>query len=283
MLFAHGFPDFWYTWRHQMVEFSRDYFVVAVDLPGYNASEQPTDFSAYQKDNLCSILAGTITALGYDKCVLVGHDWGGNLSWSIAADPRYSSLVQYLVIMNMAYPAIFIKNIMTNPDQLIRSWYIFFFQLPFIPEWLINRLFERNIYRLRDEFQNPNQLTSQDFQAMREAELRGGPGWLTAAMNYYRNVPTPHLFFELFSEFFNRILQRKSQVKKSPVIQVPTLVIWGLQDNYFTPTSLDGTEEYVAELSIFKIDKASHWVQQDQPEQVNQAMRQWLQKQLKQS
>ena len=137
MLMLHGFPEFWYSWRHQIPAFAPDYQVVALDLRGYNDSDKPKAQSAYVMDEFIKDIEGVITGLGYDKCVLVGHDWGGAIAWHFA----YSrpQMVEKLIVLNMPHPARMAEGLRT-PGQLLRSWYMFFFQLPEIPEALIQAL-----------------------------------------------------------------------------------------------------------------------------------------------
>ncbi|QYO63185.1 alpha/beta fold hydrolase [Leptolyngbya sp. 7M] len=133
MLMLHGFPEFWYSWRHQIPEFAQHYKVVALDLPGYNESDKPTDLSAYRLSELVQDVRGVIQGLGYDRCVLVGHDWGGAIAWNFAyAHPQ---LVERLIVLNLPHPAKFSAGLRT-PQQLLRSSYIFFFprhRLPLLP------------------------------------------------------------------------------------------------------------------------------------------------------
>ncbi|MDJ0789755.1 MAG: alpha/beta fold hydrolase, partial [Myxococcota bacterium] len=131
MLMLHGFPEFWYSWRHQIPEFARDYKVVALDLRGYNESDKPKEPEAYKMEELLKDVEGVIRGLGYESCILVGHDWGGAIAWSFAY--AYPDLVDKLIVMNLPHPAKFMEGLKT-PQQLVKSWYIFLFQLPWLPE-----------------------------------------------------------------------------------------------------------------------------------------------------
>ncbi|GET40598.1 alpha/beta hydrolase fold protein [Microseira wollei NIES-4236] len=130
MLMLHGFPEFWYSWRHLILEFAQDYKVVALDLRGYNDSDKPSEKSAYVMDEFIKDIEGVIKGLGYSSCVLVAHDWGGGIAWCFAY--AHPEMVERLSVMNIPHPAKFGSGLMT-PQQLLRSWYIFFFQLPIIP------------------------------------------------------------------------------------------------------------------------------------------------------
>jgi len=256
MLFLHGFPEFWYSWRHQIPEFAKDYKVVAIDLRGYNDSDKPTDASAYSMPEFVKDVQGVIAGLGYDKCVLVGHDWGGAIAWSFAY--AHPEMLERLIILNLPHPAKFVEGLRT-PQQLFRSWYIFFFQLPFLPELLI----QLNDYQaleqaFRGMAKNKNAFTDADIEAYKNALAK--PGVLTAAVNYYRNV-----------------LQLGSSLQRSwSVLEVPTLMIWGEDDIPLGKELTYGTEEYVRDFQIKYISNCSHWVQQEQPQLVNQYMREFL-------
>lgn len=255
LLFLHGFPEFWYSWRHQLPEFGQDHKAVALDLRGYNDSDKPADPAAYRMDALIEDVARVIQGLGYDRCVLVGHDWGGAIAWNFAyAHPK---LVEKLVILNLPHPAKFAQGLQT-PQQLLRSWYVFFFQIPLLPEFLIQlgdyKLLEQAFVAMavrKDTF------SQEDLDAYRKAMAK--PGALTAAINYYRNA--------LHQRIFNRTWS---------VLEVPTLMIWGESDMALGKELTYGTEQYVRDFRIRYIPHCSHWVQQEQPQLVNQYIREFL-------
>lgn len=255
MLFLHGFPEFWYSWRHQIPEFATDHKVVALDLRGYNESDKPTEQSAYVMAEFIKDIKGVITGLGYDRAVLVGHDWGGAIAWNVAY--AHPELVERLVILNIPHPAKFAQGLLT-PQQLLRSSYIFFFQLPWIPELVIQandfRLLEQSF---RGMAVNKSVFTDTDIAAYKNALAR--PGSLTAGLNYYRNP-----------------LQQKILNTSWSVLEVPTLMIWGEDDLPLGKELTYGTERYVRDFQIKYIPHCSHWVQQEKPELVNQYIRDFL-------
>ncbi|MCT7975765.1 alpha/beta fold hydrolase [Laspinema olomoucense] len=260
MLMLHGFPEFWYSWRHQIPEFAQDYKVVAVDMRGYNDSDKPQDLSAYQIQELIQDIEGIITGLGYESCVLVGHDWGGAIAWYFAYS--YPQLVQKLIVLNIPHPAKFGEGLRSNPQQVFKSSYAFFFQLPLVPELLI----QFNDYQaIETAFQsmavNKNAFSPADITAYKNAAAK--PGALTAMLNYYRKT-----LWELVSD------------KEWNLLEVPTLMIWGEDDTALGKELTYGTESYVRNLQIRYIPNCSHWVQQEQPERVNQYMRAFLSESL---
>lgn len=255
LLMLHGFPEFWYSWRHQIPEFARDHKVVAIDLRGYNDSDKPADQSAYVMDEFIKDVEGVIRGLGYDRCMLVGHDWGGAIAWSFAYD--HSEVVDRLIILNLPHPAKFTEGLRT-PQQLLRSSYIFFFQLPWLPESLLQALNYQAIETAFTEMAvNKNAFTAADLAAYKNAAAK--PGALTAMLNYYRNIFQQRLIDQSWS-----------------VLEVPTLMIWGENDTALGKELTYGTEAYVRNLQIKYIPNCSHWVQQEQPQLVNQYMREFL-------
>jgi pimeloyl-ACP methyl ester carboxylesterase len=256
LLMLHGFPEFWYSWRHQIPEFAKDYKVVAPDLRGYNDSDKPKNTVSYRMNELIEDVRGIIQGLGFDRCTLVGHDWGGAVAWCFAY--AYPEMLDKLVIMNLPHPAKFGEALRSNPQQLLRSWYIFLFQLPFVPEWLL----QWNDYgAIASAFQSlavdKSTFTKEDLEAYKNAAAK--PGALTAMLNYYRTI------------FTNNFLEQKWGILK-----VPTLLIWGEEDTALGKELTYGTEEYVKDLKVRYIPNCSHWVQQEQPQLVNRYIREFL-------
>lgn len=258
MIFLHGFPECWYSWRHQIREFSKDFKTVAVDLRGYNKSDKPKAVSDYAISELVADIAGAIQALGYEKCILVGHDWGGVIAWAFAY--AHPEMLDRLIVLNFPHPANYAKGLRTF-QQLRRGWYILLFKLPVLPELLLKL---NNYAGIRAIFKtpannNPEAFTQPDVDKLTAAAAE--PGALTGMMNYYRSI------FR-FKSFWN---------KKWDVLKIPTLIIWGEEDIALGKELTYNTEEYVANLEIHYIPNCSHWVQQERPEQVNKYMQAFLQ------
>ena len=255
MLLLHGFPEFWYSWRHQIPEFAKDFKVVALDLRGYNDSDKPEAQSAYVMSEFIKDVEGVIKGLGYDRCVLVGHDWGGAIAWNFAYD--HPEMVEKLIVLNIPHPAKFAEGLRT-PQQLLRSSYMFLFQLPWVPELLIQTA---DYQALENAFKgmavNKSAFTNEDIAAYKNAAAKRGA--LTAMLNYYRNIFQQRMF--------------KSDWR---VLEVPTLMIWGEKDTALGTELTYGTASYVSNLQIKYIPECSHWVQQEQPQLVNQYMREFL-------
>jgi pimeloyl-ACP methyl ester carboxylesterase len=256
MLMLHGFPEFWYSWRHQIPEFAKDYKVVALDLRGYNESDKPQQLEAYNIQELRQDVAGVITGLGYENCILVGHDWGGAIAWNFAY--HYPQMVEKLIVLNIPHPAKLVEGL-RMPQQLLKSWYIFFFQLPFLPELLIQsndyQLIAEGLQRMVIDKSTFNQA---DIEAYKDAAAKRGA--LTAMVNYYRNI-------------FQGLLQDSLKQKE---LEIPTLMIWGENDAALSKELTYETSKYVKNLTIKYIPNCSHWVQQEQPQLVNQYIREFL-------
>jgi epoxide hydrolase 4 len=255
MLFLHGFPECWYSWRHQIPEFAKDHKVVAIDLRGYNDSDKPTNPNAYKMSELVADVKGVIESLGYQRCTLVGHDWGGAIAWNFAYE--YPEFLDRLIILNLPHPAKFSQGLLT-PQQLLKSSYIFLFQIPFLPEFLI----QLNDYQaLETAFKGmaikKDSFSEEDINFYKDAFAKRGV--LTASINYYRNA------------FKSGIID-----KSWGVLEVPTLMIWGEKDTALGKELTYGTEQYVRNFQIRYIPNCSHWVQQEQPDLVNKYIREFI-------
>lgn len=256
ILLLHGFPECWYSWRHQIPELARHYKVVALDLRGYNDSEKPQGKDAYTIPELIKDIKGVIEGLGYENCILVGHDWGGILAWSFAY--AYPEMLQKLIVLNVPHPAKFPEALGNNPQQMLRSWYILLFQLPLLPEFFLeiddNDLIATTFIETAT---NQAAFTPHDLRVYKEAAAK--PGALTAMLNYYR-----HNFQGIFNP------------SELGVLEVPTMMIWGENDTALGKELTYGTEEYVRNFTIHYIPNCGHWVQQEKPELVNQYMGEYL-------
>ena len=263
MLMLHGFPEFWYSWRHQISEFSRDYRTVAIDLRGYNESDKPQGLDAYQMSELVEDVKGVIQGLGYEDCILVAHDWGGAIAWNLAY--AYPDLVEKLIVMNIPHPAKFAEGLKT-PQQLAKSWYIFAFQIPWLPKFL----FQLNNYQAIENVflgmaVDKTAFSQEDINAYKDAAKRGA---LTAMINYYRAI-----FQSLFAGDCEASRRHRQEWR---TLDIPTLTIWGENDTAFGKELTYGTGSYVRNWQAKYIPNCSHWVQQEQPALVNTYMREFL-------
>lgn len=256
MLFVHGFPEFWYSWRHQIREFQKDYRVVAIDQRGYSESSKPLGKENYTVTKLMADLALVIQGLGYKKCVLVAHDWGAIIAWAFGR--KYSDMVDKLIIMNCPPAPLFKSVIKTSRAQFKKSWYTFYFQLPWLPEFSL----KTNDLRAFD-----NMVPKKGSPERSEADLSAykytfsQPGALTGPINYYR------AFFRI-----------KPSIEHDLDYTMPMLLIWGEKDSALDIILPDTIEKTAPKIEVVRIPDANHFVQNDAPEKVNGIMRQWLDK-----
>lgn len=255
IVLLHGFPEFWYSWRYQLPFLAeRGYTVVAPDLRGYNDTDKPR--TGYDVPTLVGDIAGLIKGLGQEKAVIVGHDWGGVLAWAFAMS--YPQMTERLIVMNAPHPQAMQRAFRTL-KQLRKSWYIFAFQLPWLPE---NALLRNNAYEIGRMLKGaavqksafPNEVLATYQEAMSK------PGAMTAALNYYRQL----------------IRHPLRSAKNYASIGVPTLLIWGEQDIALGIELTYGLEQWVPNIQIKRIPDSGHWVQQEKPELVNTLMAEFL-------
>ncbi len=257
-LCLHGFPELSYSWRYQMPLLAQmGYRVWAPDLRGYGRSSRPLGVPAYALEHLEEDVAGLIEASGAKDIVLVGHDWGAVIAWYYAMFGRLR--ISKLIIMNVPHPALMEKGLRTR-RQLAKSWYIFFFQLPWLPEWGLARRGCEAIGRAFlgmavDKSRFPDEV----LRHYREAAA--APGALTAMLNYYRALIRG---------------LRRTRRRGTPQIGTPTLMIWGEVDAALGKELTYGTEKYVRNLTLRYLPNVSHWVQQEAPETVNAMIEAWL-------
>jgi epoxide hydrolase 4 len=263
-LCLHGFPEHAYSWRHQMPLLSKlGYRVWAPNLRGYGATDSPQEIDAYAIDILVADVAALIAASGAKKVLLLAHDWGGALAWILAM--RRPDLIDRLVILNLPHPAC-LERELKRARQLRKSWYMFFFQIPNLPEYLLRRDQARMIGSMFRGTNHPERFPADAIAVYRENALR--PGGLTAMLNWYR-------------AFFRR--RREPQKEEStarrprfPKIEIPTLFLWGDADVALDFRTTAGTENYVANLTFRVFPGISHWIQQEAPDQVNAMLTSWL-------
>lgn len=256
----HGFPENAYCWRFQMPLLARlGYRVWAPNLRGYGTTDSPRNIDAYRMEVLVEDVAGLIRAAGAKETVMIGHDWGGALAWNLAS--WLPALVQRLVVLNAPHPACFVREL-KRPGQLMKSWYIFFFQLPVLPEWLLGLDGARGIASIiRRTTCNRSCASEEILDVYRQNSSRRGG--LTGMLNWYRAL--------LRGGAIGRF--RKREV---PRIEIPTLFIWGGADRFLSARTTVGTEKYVANLSFRILPGVSHWVQEEAPEAVNSTLEAWL-------
>jgi pimeloyl-ACP methyl ester carboxylesterase len=261
VLLLHGFPEFWYSYRYQLAALGQAGFrAIAPDLRGYNLSDKPNGVENYIMDRLMDDVVELGHAFGYERLTLVGHDWGGAIAWATASSPAHKKLVERLVILNAPHPAAFLNRLTLK--QLRRSWYMLLFQLPMIPEHMLSKnSFEALRHALRGTAYVPGTFTDADLDEYVNAMAR--PGALTSALNYYRGMAR---------------VNPLSIPKRFTPVEAPTLLIWGERDTALGKELTYNLSEWVPNLRIEYLPDSAHWVQQEQPEQVNRLLLDFLPK-----
>jgi epoxide hydrolase 4 len=256
-LCLHGFPELHYSWRHQMPMLAaQGWRVWAPNLRGYGASTRPDGVRAYALDNLTHDVAALIDASGAKEVMLIAHDWGAIIAWAFAI--RKLRPITRLIIMNVPHPMVGMREI-RKWRQFWKSWYIFFFQIPRLPEY---GLLRNGAEPIRQAFRNmavdKSRFPRADLDLYAAAASR--PGAMTAMLNYYRAL----------------LRHRNSVDLGDGRIDTPTLMIWGEEDTALNIHCTDGTEAWVPRLTLHRLPGVSHWVQQEAPEQVNALITAWL-------
>lgn len=263
VVLLHGFPECWYSWRHQLMALGEQFTVVAPDTRGYNLSDKPTRVEDYKVDLLVDDVLGLIRHFGERNAAIVGHDWGAIIAWNVARrNPEY---VWKLVTMQVPPAEVWRRNMTFR--QALKSWYMLFFQLPRLPEWLMSRkdyAFVEQIFRRTTA--RKGAFSDTDIEVYKRALSE--PGALRAAINYYRaNV------FSMFSKGRRRGREEMSD----GLIRVPTLFIYGEKDRGVMPETVRNVKEYVdAPYREVRIATSAHWVQNEAVEEVNAALQSFL-------
>jgi pimeloyl-ACP methyl ester carboxylesterase len=256
VVFIHGFPDFWYSWRHQMEALKEDFRVVAVDQRGYNLSGQPEGVDAYSLRYLTGDIATIIDDTGAESATIVGHDWGGYVAWEFSF--AFPQMTDGLVVMNLPHPRALTRDLAVNVMQRRASAYAYrfkqgsaddpdiFFGGPMTPQTLSSWV--------TDEAARPRYV-----EAFERSDFHG-------MLNYYKanwpEAPEPGTAVRLM---------------QTPQVQASTLVIHGLQDPYLLSTGLTDTWNWIdADLTLVTVPEAGHFVQQEAPDFVSRTLRWWM-------
>jgi epoxide hydrolase 4 len=252
VILLHGFPEFWYGWRAQIGPLAAAGFRVLVpDQRGYNLSDKPGYLTAYRVDVLARDVIGLIQAAGREKATLVGHDWGGVVAWWLAIHhPQY---LERLVILNAPHPSVMAHTLLTSPNQVFRSLYALFFQIPRLPEALLrNNDWELQVRALRNT-SRPGTFTPADVEQYRRAWWRKGA--ITSMLNWYR------------ANF-----RYKPDLPAHPYVQTPTLILWGARDFALSEQLVKPSADYCLQKRLVVFEGATHWVQHEEAQRVNQLM-----------
>jgi len=260
VILLHGFPECWYSWRHQLPVLGERYHVVAPDMRGYNLSDKPKGVESYRIELLVQDIVELIDHFGKKKAAIVGHDWGAGVAWALAQ--RNPDVVSKLVAMQVPPPAAWRANFTLR--QLRHSWYMFFFQLPRLPEWWASANDFARIDRMyRETTVRADAFSAEDIAVYKEA-LRQ-PGALTSTINYYR------------ANVFRSLARGGVETPDHGGIKVPTLFIYGEHDVAIVPDTVRGLDRFIdAPYRELRIPDSGHWVQNEAVAEVNNALLDFL-------
>jgi pimeloyl-ACP methyl ester carboxylesterase len=256
VLLLHGFPEFWYGWRHQLPALAAaGYRVWAPDLRGYNESEKPQSIAAYRLEVLAADIIGLMDAAGQEQACLVGHDWGGVITWWIAI--HAPQRLQRMVVINAPHGAAMRQQLRRHPAQWLRSAYVGWFQLPWLPE-LVTRVGRgRLLVRALQQSSRPGTFTPADLERCREAWSQ--PQALRAMLNWYR-----------------ALLRRPPQRSTFGPVTVPTLLLWGANDRFLGREMAHASLEQCQQGQLVMFEEATHWVHHEQSVRVNALLETFL-------
>jgi epoxide hydrolase 4 len=268
VLFLHGFPQFWFLWRHQLADIGRDHTVFAPDMRGYNLSFKPEDPEAYRMRHLLTDLVGFIEELGIAPLTLVGHDWGGIVSWAFSL--KHPDLLERLVIIDAPPPFTWNRDLRESPKQREAVNYMIELSKP-SPE--PEELLAANDFAVMDQVMQRiggqgARLSSEEETVYREAWSQ--PGALRGGLNYYRAA-------RMGEQVAMGGVPEEYEAKiTSQTVEVPTMVIWGEKDSVLLPTLTRGLSEWVPRLRTEIVKGAGHWVPYERPDEVNALLRDFI-------
>jgi pimeloyl-ACP methyl ester carboxylesterase len=250
LILLHGFPEFWYGWRHQIEPLAAAGFhVLAPDQRGYNLSDKPRPVSAYNLDALALDVVGLIEAEGAGKAFVVGHDWGGVVAWWLGI--KHPERLERLVLLNIPHPKVMRQTVLRSSRQRKKSAYIFFFQLPWLPE----RTFRRNGFayagKALQATSRPGTFTDADVDLYRQAWSQ--PGAVRSMIHWYRAA----------------LRSQPKWPRGSRVRGVPTLLLWGTKDRFLGREMAQPSIDLCDDGRLEFFEEASHWIQHEEPERVN--------------
>lgn len=252
VVLLHGFPEFWYSWRKQIEALAAQGFrVVAPDQRGYNLSDKPKGVASYAIDTLGADIAGLIDAYGGKKATVVGHDWGAAVAWWMGINRP--EVLERLAILNVPHPAVMQKTLRKNLKQLLKSWYIFFFQLPFAPETFFKAANFRIGAQSLVSSSRLNAFSEQDLEQYRKAWAQ--PGAVRSMINWYRAA-----------------LRKPTKMRRGGRVSVPTLMIWGAQDKFLSREMAQPSIERCERGELVFFENATHWVHEEEPQRVNELL-----------
>lgn len=252
----HGFPEFWQSWIKQLPTLVQaGCRVILPDQRGYNLSDKPRGIKNYHIDELTNDILGLIDALDYEKVNLVGHDWGGIVAWVLAN--KCPKRLHRLGILNAPHPLVMRRFLWHDFEQMRRSLYAFFFQLPWLPERLMSADHWRGAARVLRGSGKIHTFTNEDIEKYKEAWSQ--PGAMTAMINWYRAAA-----------------RYQRSIPNDMHIRVPTLMMWGMKDVALSHRLARPSMDYCDEGRLLFFPEATHWVQREEADEVNRHLLEFI-------
>jgi epoxide hydrolase 4 len=258
VILLHGFPEFWRGWIKQIGPLAEaGYRVVVPDQRGYNLSDKPEGVASYNIEQSTADVDDLIAVLGREKVFLVGHDWGAAVAWETAL--RYPQRLEKLAILNVPHLDVMNRFLFSSFAQMRKSWYIFFFQIPYLPEWLLGRNDCTYAVRMLLGSSNKGSFSRADIEEYKLAWKQ--PGALTAMINWYRAMLRQRLKGPWNPQ---KIVPRR--------VHVPTLMLWGKNDIALSWEMAQPSIDLCDAGQLIFFENATHWVQHDEAEAVNRQL-----------
>ena len=249
VVLLHGFPEFWRGWLKQIEALAGQGFrVIVPDQRGYNLSAVPHGVRNYSLENLSADVIGLLDHFGLEKVCLVGHDWGAAVAWNVAA--HFPERVEKLAILNVPHPDVMMDFLRKSPRQMFKSWYIAFFQVPWLPDWLMSRGNFAPALALLKNSGLSTTFSDTDLQEYRLAYANSKG--LTGMINWYR-----------------AILRYPPDRPANPRLRMPVRILWGKQDVALSAGMAAESLKFCERGELFYFENATHWVQHDEAEAVN--------------
>ena len=243
-------------WKNQIEPLvNAGYRVIMPDQRGYNLSEKPVGLDAYRIDRLAADVVGLIKAMGYERATVIGHDWGGVVAWVTAA--LYPQQVGRLIVMDAPYLAVVFRSFWRHPEQLLKSYYMYLFQLPSIPEKMLSKDHYAAMVASMLKTSPPGTFLEEDFAGYRNAWAQEGA--LTAMINWYR-----------------ALFRRPFRLPAKPVFSMPVKIIWGGQDFALGRELAEESLKLCQNGELVILEAANHWVQHEQAARVNQLILEFI-------
>ena len=256
MLFLHGFPEFWFSWRHQIEHFSKKYWCIAPDNRGYGDSDKPYGINNYHINMLVDDVMNLVKGLGRQNCILVGHDWGGIIGYKVSE--KYPEIVQAYIAINIAHPASLTRHMQSSWREYLRmhNILIMMFQCPWIPERILTcgdlDLFNGIVAQARLSTNGKNENVEEVIEAFKYTFSKCNS--FAAPLNYYRS--------------FRQVYETENHNQSTKII-VPVLSIYGTADKAISQSAAEGSADFVDKFKSVLLEGVTHWSQEDSPDTIN--------------